>query len=299
MIDQARILCFGEALWDLPPGGKVAGGAPLNVAMRLIAEGADARLLTRVGEDDLGRELMAHMRAGGLDLDGVQSDPVNPTGRVNVDVSDPLHARYDIEFPAAWDFIDAGPPDNGWDCDVLVFGSLATRHPVSQQSLECLLAQVDLRVFDVNLRPPFVDQARIESLLQAADWAKLNDDELQQISGWSGASGDLEQQARQLAERYELDTLCITLGGSGAFMLHRGESFRHAGFSVQVSDTVGCGDAFLAAWLVGMLSGRQPNAALTRASAVGALVAEHTGANPAITEDQVQQLIQGDPRTTD
>lgn len=293
MIDQPTVLCYGEALWDLAPGGKTPGGAPTNVALHLARLGVDVRLLSRVGIDDLGRELLDYLTAEGLATDSIQIDQRHPTGRVLVDTSDPHAVRYEIVEPAAWDFIDVGdlPEYPAHAVTVVVFGSLATRNTVSRASLFRLLGQSGLKVFDVNLRPPFVDRAIIEQLLVHADWVKLNDEELELLGGWHGATGPPEHTLRALSRRYGLETVCLTLGSRGALMLYQDQVFRQAAFAVRVVDTIGCGDAFLAFWLSQMLGGRSPQEALTLACAVGALVATREGANPVIDESEIRALI--------
>jgi fructokinase len=286
------ILCFGEALWDLPSGRRIPGGAPMNVALRLARLGAPVTMLSRVGQDELGRELLDFLAAEGLCTAAVQVDPRHPTGRVFVDDSNPQAMRYEIAAPAAWDFIDAAAYAAGaaGRLDVLVFGSLATRSEVSRDSLLRLLDAAALKVFDVNLRPPFVDRATIERLLARSDWIKLNDQELDVVSGWLGLAGAEEDRLRGLARRYGCDTVCLTKGAAGAVLLHRGELHRQAGFDVRVVDTVGCGDSFLAALLAGLLAGAEPCQALRRACAMGALVATSAGATAPVAEDDLRAL---------
>jgi len=295
MTTPATVICYGESLWDLPPGGKTPGGAPMNVALRLANFGVDAQLVSRVGNDELGRELLEFLRAEGLGTEFIQVDRRYPTGSVNVDVSDPRAVRYDIAGPVAWDFIDAaeflGHREHAGD--VVVYGSLAARHAVSRDSLLEILDGARLKVFDVNLRPPFDDRKVIEQLLALSDWVKLNETELDQIGRWSGADGDIEQAIRHLGERYALDTICVTLGEEGAVMLHEGSMYAQPAFDVAVVDTIGCGDAFLGSWLSQMLAGANPQAALTRACAVGAHVAAHAGANPVISESRILSIIAG------
>jgi fructokinase len=285
------ILCFGEALWDVRGDGRTPGGAPMNVALRLASLGGTVRLATRVGRDEAGDSLLAYLRQAGLDTRAVQRDPQHPTGRVLVDLTNPLEARYKIEQPAAWDFIatDEAPQVPGSDLAV-VYGSLAARSVTSRQTLLGLLDAAPLRVFDVNLRPPHVERSVIESLLQRANWAKLNQDELDVIAGWHGWAGNLDALLHQLAAHYRLDCVCVTLGAHGAAMLRDGRLHRQAGFRVPVLDTIGCGDSFLASWLLDLLQGSDPERALRRACALGALVAAEAGANPAVDAARVDAL---------
>jgi len=286
------VLCFGEALWDIVQGRRVPGGAPMNVALRLRSHGLNAELLSRVGNDALGDELLGFLRGHGLPTGSIQVDERWPTGTVQVDTSDPSAARFDIREPVAWDFIDARQylEESGQTPDTLVFGSLAARNEHSRASLLRLMEVARLKVFDVNLRPPFIDRPLIETLLRTSDWVKLNESELELISSWHRPFASIESAARELRDRYGFESLCVTLGGDGALLLHRDEVYRQRAFAVEVVDTVGCGDAFLGTWLSKMLCGGEPGDALRRAAAIGALVATSAGGNPDIPEASVSAL---------
>lgn len=290
-----RILCFGEVLWDVWPDRRVAGGAPANVAVGLARLGAKVRLLSRVGADADGAELVTWLRANGLSTDDVGVDPDVATGRVLVDVSDPREVRYEICSPAAWDHIPVSAEPDG-SPDVLVYGSLAARHATSRAALHGLLDRARLRVFDVNLRPPFVEEAVVDPLLERADWVKVNEAELAALCAWSGVDvgpGVPGRALRELADRHGLEAVCVTRGDRGAAMWMDGRLFEHPGFDVDVVDTIGCGDAFLAAWMRGLLAGRPPQEALARACALGALVATRPGATPRVGEAAIEALLGG------
>jgi fructokinase len=293
--EQRRILCFGEALWDMLPGGRVASGAPMNVALRLAQSGYDVRMLSRVGADALGTELLAFMAANGLPTDFIQRDERQPTGTVEVDTTDPGAPEFDIVMPVAWDFIDADEylHKAGSAADVLVFGSLAARHETSRNSLARLLPTAELSVFDVNFRPPHDDRRVIELLLCHANWAKVNETELAAIAGWHGLTAPLEDTAHDLVDRYDLSLLCVTLGDNGALLVHNGETYRQAAFAVDVIDAVGCGDAFLGTLIAGLLAHVTPAESLARAAAVGALVAASAGATPPIDDDDILGILAG------
>jgi fructokinase len=292
MPTPTTIVCFGEALWDEKPDGRTPGGAPMNVALRLSRLDADVRFVSRVGRDEAGSALLDYIASAGLPIRDVQLDALHATGRVLVDVTNPHEARYTIVEPAAWDFI--GHENNsgtlGDECEVVVYGSLAARHATSRATLHRLLDAARIKVFDVNLRPPFIERGVIEPLLERANWAKLNADELQAIAGWHGWRGELEALCRQVAARYAIEVLCVTLGAHGAAMLRAERFYRQPGFSVPVVDTIGCGDSFLASWLFDMLRGAEAERALRRACALGALVAGEAGANPAIDPARVAAL---------
>jgi len=293
MNTKPAILCFGEVLWDMLPEGRVASGAPMNVALRLARSGFDVRMLSRVGTDRPGRELLAFMAGNGLSTGWIQLDQDHPTGTVEVDTADPAAPVFDIVMPVAWDFIDADEYFQNIDreADVLVYGSLAARHDVSRDSLFRLLEMATLKVFDVNCRPPHDERPVIESLLQHADWAKFNESELSLIAGWHETSASVVEAAKAVMDRYELALVCVTLGHDGALLLHEGVTYRQDAFDVDVVDTVGCGDAFLGTLLSALFAQTTPQEALARASAAGALVAASAGATPAIDEADIRRVM--------
>jgi fructokinase len=276
------------------PGGRVASGAPMNVALRLAHSGYDVRMLSRVGADSLGDELLSFMAENGLSTDCVQRDENQPTGTVRVDTTNPGSPVFDIVMPVAWDFIDADEyfRKTGVAADVLVFGTLAARHSVSRDALVRLLPTARLKVIDVNFRPPHDERSVVELLLHHADWAKVNETELARIAGWHGPAGSVESSARELVERYGLSSLCATLGDEGALLLHGDAMYRQEAFPVDVVDAVGCGDAFLGTLIACLLGNVAPAAALVRAAAVGALVAGSAGATPDVSGDDIRRLLE-------
>lgn len=291
---RPSVLCFGEALWDVLPDRRLPGGAPMNVAIRLAQYGIDTRLLSRVGRDADGDALLDYLKRVGLPPQHVQRDDREPTGTVLVDTSNPDSVRYTINRPAAWDFIDAGQylQASGNGIDVLVFGSLAARHEVSRQSLLTLMDGARLRVLDVNLRPPFDDAGIVRMLLERADWAKVNDEELRIVAPEALSGMQVEELARVVQASYGLASLCVTLGGEGALLLVGEDTYRQKAYDVRVVDTVGCGDAFLATWLAGMLEQLAPAEALERAAAVAALVASSEGATQVFDAGDVRELVE-------
>lgn len=266
----------------------------MNVAARLAACGLPVHLLSRVGNDADGTGLLKHIESQGLTSRYIQVDERLPTGTVQVDLSDPEAPRFDILHPVAWDFIDADlyvEKANG-SADILVFGSLAGRHKVSRKALVKLLESASLRIFDANLRPPHTDRRIIEDLLNLSHWLKMNESELDVIAAWDGPVGSHEDAMRALQEKYQLDSMCVTLGADGALLLHAGELFVQKAFEVPVVDTIGCGDAFLGSWIAGMLAGISPQESLCRAAAAAALVAAEKGGSPIISESDVDALIE-------
>jgi fructokinase len=289
------VICFGEVLWDILPSGKQPGGAPFNVAVHLHQLGQPVALISRVGDDELGRELLAFIASKGLSTAHVQHGQTHLTGVVEANVDDAHEVVYKIVQPVAWDYIqyDAALAALVAQADVLVYGSLAARQSGTRDTLYHLLAHARFKVFDVNLRPPHYTPEVTTHLLAQADLVKLNHHELAEVTSWFGDEAPSERAAamRWLAERFGLQAVCVTCGAEGALFYAAGQHYRAPGLPVTVRDTIGSGDAFLAALLRGWLAGEEPGAALRFACAAGALVATQPGATPALTAAEVAALM--------
>lgn len=287
------ILCVGEILWDALPDGLFLGGAPFNVARHLHALGEEVAFASRVGDDVLGEEARRRVHAHGLATDFLQTDETLPTGFVRVDLNaDTGEPNYEIVEPAAWDALAL--PDPLRQCaegaQALVYGSLAQRAEASRRTIQRLWQADALCVFDVNLRPPFVDREVVEPSLRAADVVKLNDEELTRLRAWFGLPDGAEAAMAALAEAFACTAVCATWGGDGARLWRDGQCRRHSGYAVEVADTVGAGDAFLSALLAGLLADRDGRVLLDRANRLGAYVAAHSGALPAYEVDTMDDI---------
>ncbi len=284
-----KVLGLGEVLWDLLPSGKQLGGAPANFTFHCRYLGADARLVTRVGDDALGREALDRFRSRGVPTDTVQVDPARPTGTVDVALTRDRQPRYTIRAGAAWDRIEADAPAMGHaaSADALCFGSLAQREEPSRHSL-CSLVQSArpgaLRLFDVNLRAPFIDRAVIEGSLELANALKLNDQELPALAAMFGLPPEARAAMAGLADRFGLSLVALTRGPDGSLLFADGTWSDHPGVPAQVIDTVGAGDAFTAALVVGLLAGRSLDAINRRANEVAAFVCSRAGGTPALPD---------------
>ena len=289
-----QIVCFGETLWDVLPTGKQPGGAPFNVAVHLHQLGQPVQLISRVGDDDLGTELLDFLAARGVPTGLVQRGHSHLTGVVKANVGDRNEVVYKIVQPVAWDYIQYGEELASVvaAADMFVFGSLAARMPASRDTLYQLLPHARFRVFDVNMRPPHYTREVVEHLLGQADLVKMNHHELAEILGWLGQdTAATEQALAGLASRFGLQAVCVTLGADGALLWKDGQLYRSPGIAVEVQDTIGSGDAFLAALLSSWLAGHPPPDCLRFACAAGSLVATYQGATPAITRAQVADFL--------
>lgn len=289
-----QILCIGEVLWDSLPRGLFLGGAPLNVACHLRMLGEDVHMASRIGDDELGRQILRRLEQQGLSADLIQVDTQYPTGIVNVTLERQDQPSYEIVAPSAWDFIarDESLQRCAAQAQVLIFGSLAQRGERSRRTIEVLRRSASLNVFDINLRPPFIDRGIIEASLADAHLVKLNDQELLQLSEWFGFEHRMRPAVSALAAHFQCHTVCVTRGAAGALLWKDGEWFDQPGIEVEVKDAVGAGDAFLAGLIHTLLAGKNGTEMLRFANAVGAYVASHVGATPTLDPVQIKQLEQ-------
>jgi fructokinase len=131
----------------------------------------------------------------------------------------------------------------------------------------------------------------LEELLSNSDIAKLNDEELRILADWNGVQGSETDQLLFLMQRFGLDVLILTKGDQGAACMDDTGYHSHPGFTISVQDTIGSGDAFLAAFLSKMLAGANTPECLEYACALGALVATRQGGTPNVTRQEIQQFI--------
>ncbi len=287
-----RVAVFGEMLWDCPPSEKIAGGAPMNVAMNLHKLGANSRLISAVGSDDDGKELLEIITQTGLNTDLVQIKQGIDTSRVLVDDSDKENIKYDIVKNVAWDYINLRENQNTAVsyADAIVFGSLGVRSLRSYQTLTELLKLSKQRIFDINLRPPFLDFEKIEFLLSQTDLLKVNEEEVEILADHFGLETDFLTVSQFLFKRYKIKLICITLGSKGAQIISRNKTIEHPGYQTDVGDTIGAGDAFLSGFIFGWLNGAPLEHTLDFASKLGAFVASQKGANPSYTYDSIAEF---------
>lgn len=291
MSRRHRIVGVGEALWDVFPEHRLPGGAPANVVFHAAQMGAEAVLCSRVGVDALGQELLAYLREQGIDVQAVQRDLDHPTGTVTVDLSRPDHPTFTIHESVAWDYMEISPT---WrrileGADAVCFGSLAQRFPKSRETVMKGLdaAGKGLRVFDVNLRPPWYDAKVFRDSVVRATVVKLNHEEAAPAADMLGTagSGDEAFAAALLGRYHNIRVVCVTRGADGCYLADRERAVELPGEKVVVADTVGAGDAFTAGLTVGILEGWELRAIGDFANRAAALVAARPGAMPVLREE--------------
>ncbi|MGQ1891065.1 carbohydrate kinase family protein [Thermophagus sp. OGC60D27] len=290
-----NIVCFGEVLWDMLPTGKKLGGAPLNVALRAQSFGNQTSVISSIGNDKQGEEILRKMRAFKADFSHLQVSNHFATSEVLVSLNERGSASYEIKMPCAWDDIKLMEKDV--ECvkgsDAFIYGSLIARGEKSRNTLFELLKHAPFKVFDVNLRPPHYDMPTLLKLMEASDFIKLNDDELFEICGHMGFENRaIEECVKFLATKTNTDRICVTRGKHGAILFINNQFINHKGYKITVADTVGAGDSFLASLISKLLNGASPAEALDFACAVGAIVASKSGANPMVSMAEIEDMME-------
>lgn len=297
-LKQIRALTFGEALFDIIKGSAHLGGAPLNLAAHLAKLGAKPAVLTAVGKDAPGRTLLFRAEEMGIDTSYILVDEHRPTGTVTVELKDEGIPVFSINEGVAWDAITLDEKKFGAlareEWDVFCFGTLAQRSEENRNTLKRLLLEIKAKNFfyDLNLRAGFYRKEWISFSLEHCTILKINEEEAATISSmFFGTVHTFRTLCLLLSEKYpEMSVICITKGPEGAVVYHEG-IYEEAGTTpVEVSDTVGAGDAFSAGFLYTYLSGCGVSKAVSIASILGTYVASKPGSVPEYSEELIKDL---------
>ena len=289
---------LGELLWDLLPSGRQLGGAPANFAYIASLLGNRSAVVSRIGQDDLGREARDRCSALSLDVSHLQIDPARPTGTVNVKLDSLGQPEFEIVDNVAWDNIEytADLIQLAGKADVVCFGSLAQRHDPSRSTIQQFIKATRescLRIFDVNLRQNFYTPVILRTGFALSTVVKMNHTELPIVMAAIGLplSDDEFADAQLLLDHYGLELVCITRGAFGSILVSRKAKSDHSGFRVKVADTVGAGDAFTATLAHGCRQGLSLEAINEAANRVGGWVASQPGATPSGIPDELLRAV--------
>jgi fructokinase len=295
-----NVLGIGEILWDMLPIGPQMGGAPANFAYHARALGASASVITRIGFDDLGRDIRTRLDSMRLPLDLVQVDEVAPTGTVTVDLSAAGVPLFTIHENVAWDRLipTEAALEAAQRADVICFGTLAQRAEPSRSTIHRLIQQARpdaLRIFDINLRQSFYSREVIEKSLRLANVLKLNDSELPVLASLLELDGAVEKQIVWLAEHYGLTVVALTRGPDGSLLHAHGRWSDCGTRPVDVKDTVGAGDAFTAALAMGLLHKLDLDEINFAANEVARHVCSCAGATPVLPAALRSLFVRDEP----
>lgn len=286
MSQPSIVIGLGELLWDCFEDSRRPGGAPANVAFQANQLGLTGIVCSRVGRDPGGQELIDFLASQGLSTDAIQIDESLPTGWVTVDSTESSNPQYTIHENVAWDALAMSPLWRGLfeSASAVCFGSLAQRSETSRITIQALLKSVPsdcLRVFDVNLRQQYFNRAIIEQSLHNCEVLKLNDHEVPVVAELlAGTATSPRDFAQDVLQRFPVRIVCVTLGAKGCVLFSGEDAVEVPGTPVEVSDSVGAGDAFSAGLIFGLLNQFTLDETGRFANRVGGLVASRAGAMP-------------------
>lgn len=290
------VVGMGEALWDVLPEGKKIGGAPANFAYHAAQFGLRSCVVSAVGNDDLGREILDTLTEKGLNYLIEMVD--YPTGTVQVELDGAGIPQYDIKEDTAWDNIPYTPElrELAGKARAVCFGSLAQRSETSRNTINRFLDDMPeeegrLVVFDVNLRQNFYTKEILSRSMRRCDVLKINDEEITEVSRLFGIPGsDFQEISRVLLEIFNLKMLILTCGVKGSYVFTPdGASFQPTP-KVKVADTVGAGDSFTASFISAILKGKSVAEAHALAVETSAFVCTQKGAMPVLPERITRRL---------
>lgn len=290
MKSRPVIVGLGEILWDVYPDAARFGGAPANFACHAASLGADSWIASSVGVDDLGERALDTLRQHGVESACVARDGKRPTGRVDVILDSLGRASYEFADNTAWDHM---PKSDALDslarrCDAVCFGTLAQRSSRSRDTIQRFVKTTPLsalRMFDVNLRKQFYDAAVIDQSLRLATALKLNEEELPIVARLCGVNeSNPGDDMRALMDMYSLRLVALTRGPDGATLIAGAQESTSPALATTVVDTVGAGDAFTAAVVIGFLAGLPLADVNAHANAVASLVCSQPGAVAALPD---------------
>ena len=284
------LIGLGEILWDLLPSGRQLGGAPANFAYHANALGGTGLVISRVGSDQNGTDILNRIEQLNLSTECIQVDPTAPTGTVSVELAADGQPHYIIHQNVAWDKISADENARRAvaQADAICFGSLAQRNETSRNAIHQLLSLTKptaLRILDVNLRQNFYSAEILEQSLRAANILKINDAELPILAQLFSLPADTRAQLTELARRHNLQTIALTRGAHGSFLFHDGNFSDHPGLPTQVADTIGAGDSYTAALTLGLLANHNLDTINHHANRLASFVASQPGATPPLPPD--------------
>ncbi|PQA97132.1 carbohydrate kinase [Chryseobacterium shigense] len=295
-----KAVCFGEVLWDIFPGEKSRiGGAPFNVAYHLFKMGLEVEVISSVGDDELGHALLHKIKNWNISTDNIQVTKEHPTSTVIATVDENNDAHYDIVENVAWDFIETTPENKKvlGTADALVFGTLAARNDKSKNTLFQMLEISSYNVFDINLREPYYDIRIINELLHKTQLAKFNKAELRMVLDFLNKDyKDEKDSIRFLQDKFGIHEIIVSKGSKGALYAHEDQFYLYPTIPVEVKDTVGSGDSFLAGFLSKRLQKEgSAHDIMSQAISLGAFITSQEGACPEYTPEDFKHFKEKHP----
>jgi len=289
------IVGLGEILWDMLPSGKALGGAPANFAFHAKELGESSVVISCVGNDEMGREIISSLENMDMSTEFLYIDKTHPTGVVSVTINKEMKPSYLIQEGVAWDYIPTSAllSELAFKSTAVCFGTAAQRSQLSRMTIQKfvgLMGQDSIRVFDINLRQNFYSLDVIETSLSLANVLKLNVNELSVVKKLLRLNEDEEKILNELSRKYSLRLIALTKGMEGSILYSEGRISKHEGYRINLEDTVGAGDAFVAALVTGLLRGYELDDLNNKANCVASYICSKHGGTPSLT-NEIRQLF--------
>jgi len=254
-----NITSIGEILFDIYPNHKKLGGAPLNFIYHINKLTGSGNIISRVGKDVLGNKVVNELTHAGISSDFVQQDHLHPTGMALIHLDDDGNPDFKIEPDCAYDFIESNDENKNLinsDTDCLYFGTLAQRSEISRNTIQSFFNRGSKYFADINLRQNFYNEEILRSTLQAADFIKVNYDEMHTLNDlFVQIEYSTEKIAFALMEQFELNLIAVTRGKDGSSIFENSKRNDYSSVDLKVADTTGAGDAFSAILCIGYMQG--------------------------------------------
>jgi len=282
--DKYRMAGIGELLWDILPDGRKLGGSPMNVAYHCLAAGIKSAVVSAIGNDKLGSEILEQVQGKEFSTDYIQICDDRPTGTVSVKL-DQGTPDFTIHQDVAWDEIQWNNQleELAKSIDAAAFGSLSQRNSVSRQTIQRFLKKMNpesLRVFDVNLRQNHHSAELLTDSISLCNILKINDEELPTLSVYMNLTGTIKEQLHTLLDTYSLKLVAYTMGAKGSWLLTKDTFSEMQAPEVRIADTVGAGDAFTGVLIAGLLKGKQLDLIHQEATEIAGWVCSQEGGTP-------------------
>lgn len=291
------VVGIGEALWDILPEGKKLGGAPANFAYHVSQFGLESMVVSAVGKDKLGNEILENLSEKKLNM--LIEEVQYPTGTIQVELDNEGIPCYDIKENVAWDNIPFTDKLKSIveKTTAVCFGSLAQRNIVSRETINTFLSLIPnkkgiYKIFDINLRQGFYTKEILCRSMEQCNILKINDEELVTVSRLFGYPGiDLQDKCWILLAKYNLEMLILTCGVNGSYVFSPGNVSFVETPKVEVADTVGAGDSFTATFISALLMKKSVREAHQLAVNVSAFVCTQNGAMPKLPENYISRIV--------
>ena len=289
---MTKIVCFGEVLWDIYPDRIEIGGAPFNVYYRLHSLGNNVKIISSIGDDDLGLKALNFFKKNNLNSEFISIDKEHKTGQVKIQLESG-EPSYNIVDNVAWDFIPIKKEYTSEKLDYLIFGSLAVRKDKSFETLKEIIRKSKFNILDLNIRQEYYKKDKLHYLLNSSDFLKINMDELFVLRDLFNIKyHETEDIAQKIFSKFNLKYICLTNGSVNSSVFDGNKFIYVESLKVESIDNVGAGDNFLASFIDEyFIKKNSLKSSLKIASIYGAITTTKKGAIPSINNSEIKIFL--------